>query len=104
MRDDRPEPSDAAGRRERPRRRQPPKPRPADEAEQQATGPAAVAGPQPVPGERRTEMTKPDNALPTQPIVDLLRKNPQGVRYVAAISGDRHILDVPVDLIQKHPA
>ncbi len=52
-------------------------------------------------------MSKTDNAtpaLPTQPIVELLRKNPQGIRYIAEISGDRHILDVPIDLIQRHPA
>ncbi|MBA2224666.1 hypothetical protein [Thermogemmata fonticola] len=52
-------------------------------------------------------MTKTDNAkpaLPTQPIVELLWKNPQGIRYIAEISGDRHILDVPIDLIQRHPA
>jgi hypothetical protein len=55
----------------------------------------------------RIEMTQPESvkpALPTQPIVELLRKNPQGIRYIAEISGDRHILDVPIDLIQRHPA
>jgi hypothetical protein len=50
----------------------------------------------------QTKGNKP--ALPTQPIVELLRKNPQGIRYITEISGDRHILDVPIDLIQKHPA
>src|SRR5262249_46850591 len=49
-----------------------------------------------------TEGDKP--TLPTQPIVAMLRKNPQGIRYIAEISGDRHILDVPTNLIQKHPA
>ncbi len=50
----------------------------------------------------KTEGNKP--TLPTQPIVEMLRKNPQGIHYIAEISGDRHILDVPIDLIQKHPA
>jgi plasmid maintenance system antidote protein VapI len=50
----------------------------------------------------KIEGNKP--VLSTQPIVDLLKKNPQGIRYIAEISGDRHILDVPIDLIEKHPA
>lgn len=38
----------------------------------------------------------------TKAIIELLKKNPHGIHYLVATAGDRHILDVPVDIIKKH--
>lgn len=38
----------------------------------------------------------------TKAIVDLLKKGHGGINYLAAASGDRHILDVPTGLIDLH--
>ena len=42
-------------------------------------------------------------AQDTKAIVELVQKGHSGINYLAGVSGDRHILDVPIGLIEKHP-
>jgi hypothetical protein len=44
---------------------------------------------------------KSDTAT-TTPILAALREGRQGVKYIAEIGGDRHVIEVPIDLIERH--
>jgi predicted XRE-type DNA-binding protein len=39
----------------------------------------------------------------TERIVELLKSGVQDIRYLAEIGGDRHVVDVPINIIEKHP-